>query len=269
MTKDRLQSHVENHFGMSLYDFISCRTKVESLRDYEIANILNVNSSLIGRLRKKFGIKRADGFSRRFRHTYGKDALAKFQEIIEKPDTSLSDVARHFGFSRQYASEVYKKIYEHCYREVRTRKRTAKNRNPNNMERTSKQLREISQIKNDMESLGFPARIVKKKYGYFLATNGFKLAFRHTSAHRSVGHRKYFHVTNFKGAADFDYDFLIVLCIYREDSTYFVIPRDVVPKHCVSLIPQAGPDESKYSRFKDAWHFLGHETPDTKGEVVS
>ena len=46
MTKDRLQSHVENHFGMSLYDFISCRTKVESLRDYEIANILNVNSAM-------------------------------------------------------------------------------------------------------------------------------------------------------------------------------------------------------------------------------
>jgi AraC-like DNA-binding protein len=230
---------------------------VKSLRDYETAKILNVNSALTGRLRKEFGIKRVDGFSMRFRHTYGKDALAEFQEIIEMPDTSLSDVARHFGFSRQYASEVYKKIYGRCYAEARRRKRMAREREAKNMGKMPKTLRDISEIRNKVESLGLAARIVKKKYGYFLTTNGFKLAFRQTSTHRSVGHREYFHVTNLKGAADFDYDFLIVLCICGEDSTYFVIPRDVVPKHGVSLIPRAGLDESKYSRFKEAWHLLG------------
>jgi len=89
MTRNSLESHAQDHFGISHYDFIGCRTKVKSLRDYETAKILNVNSALTGRLRKEFGIKRVDGFSMRFRHTYGKDALAEFQEIIEMPDTSL------------------------------------------------------------------------------------------------------------------------------------------------------------------------------------
>ena len=38
--------------------------------------------------------------------------------IIESPHSSLADVARHFGFSREYARQVYKNIYGHPYTKV-------------------------------------------------------------------------------------------------------------------------------------------------------
>ena len=128
MAKQSLQRHVEGRFGMRLDEFIRYAHQVELRNDAETADILNVNSALIGRLRKKFGIKRADRFSRRFRTTYGEDALEVFHEMIERAHASLSDVAGHFGFSRQYASDVYKKIYGRRFREARREQRMAKNR---------------------------------------------------------------------------------------------------------------------------------------------
>jgi len=64
----------------------------------------------------------------RFRTTYGEDALEVFQEMIEEPHASLSDVAGHFGFSRQYASDVYKRIYCRRFREFRRERRMAGDR---------------------------------------------------------------------------------------------------------------------------------------------
>lgn len=123
MAKRNLETYVKERFGMELYEFIKYKVEVESLYDYEIANILNVEGAFIGRLRHNFRIKRSNGFSRRFDRTYGLGAVEKFKRMIESPDNSLSDVARHFGFSRQYAWQVYKKIYNCPYTETYTRKK--------------------------------------------------------------------------------------------------------------------------------------------------
>jgi hypothetical protein len=32
-----------------------------------------------------------------------------------------------------------------------------------------------------------------------------------------------------------------------------------MPKYGVYLLPEASPGESKYARFKEAWHLLKHE----------
>ena len=255
MVRGSLQNRVEDHFGMSLARFIGYHTQVESLCDYEIAELLTVNTALIGRLRKRFGIKRADGFLRRFKGTYGEDALERFREIIQQPHASLSDVGRHFGFSRQYASELYKKIYGRSYREIRQREREATNRNLKEMSKKPKQLKQVLMMKGKMESLGLAVRVHKKEHGYFLATNGHKVAVRFSATYRLRGRREYFQVTNLKGAARFDYDFLIVGCIRGADQAYYVIPRHAVPENGLSLMPQANA-KSKYSRFRDAWHLL-------------
>jgi hypothetical protein len=123
MTKNDLEAYVEDNFGMDLHEFIKHKVEVKSLYDYEIANILNVEAAFIGRLRNNFGIKRADVFSRRFERTYGLGAVETFKKMIENPDNSLSDVGRHFGFSRQNARHVYKKIYYRPYTEAYKRKR--------------------------------------------------------------------------------------------------------------------------------------------------
>jgi hypothetical protein len=122
MTKDELADYVEDHFGMEVYEFIKYKVEVESLHDYEIARIMNVKPADIGRLRRNFGIKRANGFPRRFERTYGVGAIETFKRMVEAPGNSLSDVARHFGFSRQNAWQVYKKIYNRPYTEVHQRK---------------------------------------------------------------------------------------------------------------------------------------------------
>ena len=128
MAKRNLETYVKEHFGMDLYDFIKCKVEVESLYDYEIAHILNVEASRIGPLRKSLGIRRSNGFSRSFEGRYGKGAVDRFKKMIENPNNSLSDVARHFGFSRQYAWQVYKKIYACSYTEAYKRKRFEKKR---------------------------------------------------------------------------------------------------------------------------------------------
>lgn len=128
MAKRNLETYVKEHFGMDLYDFIKCKVEVESLYDYEIAHILNVEASRIGPLRKSLGIRRSNGFSRSFEGRYGKGAVDRFKKMIENPNNSLSDVARHFGFSRQYAWHVYKKIYGCPYTEAYKRKQFEKKR---------------------------------------------------------------------------------------------------------------------------------------------
>jgi len=61
-------------------------------------------------------------FVERFERKYGKGAIAIFIGIIEKLSSNLSDVARAFGFTREYARHVYKKIYGVPYSEMRQAK---------------------------------------------------------------------------------------------------------------------------------------------------
>ena len=130
MTKrDLVETYVKEHFGMDLYDFIKYKAEEESFYDYEIASLLRVTPGLVRNLRNTFGIKRSNGFSRRFEGRYGKGAVERFKKIIEDPKNSLSDVARHFGFSRQYAWQVYRKIYGCPYTEAYKRKRVEKGKN--------------------------------------------------------------------------------------------------------------------------------------------
>jgi hypothetical protein len=121
--KNNAAAYVQDHFGMELFKFIKLKVEAESLHDYEIAKILNVQASYVGRLRRSFGIKKADGFPRRFERRYGLGAVETFKKIVENPDKSLSDAARHFGFSRQNAWQVYTKIFKRPYKEAHERKR--------------------------------------------------------------------------------------------------------------------------------------------------
>ncbi len=60
MTKVELEHYVEQRFGMGLYEFIRQKAEVDTLHDYEIAHLLNVHQSRICKLRRDYGIKRAN-----------------------------------------------------------------------------------------------------------------------------------------------------------------------------------------------------------------
>jgi len=121
--KTKLESYVQVRFGTDLYEFIKQKVQVDELYDREIASLLEVKDSRITKLRNAYGIKRATGFPRRFDRRYGKGAVEEFKKMIENPTSTLDDIGRHYGFSKEYARQVYKNIYGYAYTEAYKRKR--------------------------------------------------------------------------------------------------------------------------------------------------
>ncbi len=115
--KTILESYVEVRFDTDLYEFIRQKVQVDKLHDYEIASLLDVSDSTIRELRNAYGIKRANAFLRRFERRYGNGAVERFKKMVENPNSTLDDIGRHFEFSREYARQVYKKIYGMLKRE--------------------------------------------------------------------------------------------------------------------------------------------------------
>ena len=88
------------------------REKIQygSCSDQELAEILDVHPSTVSRWRNRFNIPPADKFEKRFRKKYGKDSIEIFKKMI-RDESSLQKIANHFGFTREYARQVYNKIY--------------------------------------------------------------------------------------------------------------------------------------------------------------
>ena len=126
MTKEDLEIYVKGRFGTDLCEFFKQKVEIESLYDYEIADILTVKRTFVGQLRKEYKVRRSNGFSRRFERAYGIDAVETFKKMIEDPNNSLSVVGNHFGFSREYARQAYNKIYGRPYTNAYKRKKALK-----------------------------------------------------------------------------------------------------------------------------------------------
>lgn len=90
--------------------FIRDKVEQEGLTDAEIARLLGAGASTISHWRNKLGIKPADKFTRHFRQKYGDHAIDTFHALVENHST-LKEIADHFGFSREYARQVYNKMY--------------------------------------------------------------------------------------------------------------------------------------------------------------
>lgn len=259
MTKTKLHVYVKERFGMDLYEFIKQKVEVDTLHDYEIASILNVSTLSIGRWRKIYEIKKVDGFSRGFKHTYGEGALETFKKVIENPYSTLADVGRYFGFTREYARHVYKKIYGRSYTKAHKRKLVVRKKERfAEKDRESKQMANLIRVAEKIKSMGHIAYITNRGRTYMISTNGYKLCVRYASAPVRLGKKQYFRITTPK-RTNADFDFLICLCRNGKDNTYFIIPSDFMPRSIVTLLPQATPDQSKYARFRDAWHLLMHK----------
>jgi excisionase family DNA binding protein len=154
-SKTKLESYVEVQFGTDLYGFIKQKAQVEGLYDYEIASLLEVSDSMITKLRNAYGIKRVNGFSRRFDRRYGKGSVEKFKKMVENPDSTLAEIGRHFGFSKEYARQVYKRIYGSAYTEAFKKKRlTKKKKGLSERTKRSKQFGDLTEVSKKMKSMG-------------------------------------------------------------------------------------------------------------------
>ena len=155
MNRKKLEVFVKDRFGMNLCNFIKHKCEEESLFDCEIAELLSVSSSFIAKLRKSYGLKKIDGFRKRFENRYGKGAVSQFKTLIEMDDMTLTDAARIFDFSRENARIVYQKIYKHPYT-VRYREKADNRRKKETRirERTMKSM-PISRTIEKMKQMGF------------------------------------------------------------------------------------------------------------------
>jgi hypothetical protein len=258
MTTTQLEMSVKERFNMALCEFMRHKVEAESLYDYELASILNVDGGFISRLRRAFGIKKANGFSRRFESTYGKGAIETFKKIIENPDNALVDVASHFGFSREYARQVYKKVYGRPYTGAFREKILARKRKRLDAKMKTKSFASLMKTIDKMRSLGFVPHMTNKVSASTFFTNGYKLALRSTSKPVFVGRKRYFRISH--GIHPNGHcNFFICLCRNNGKIVHYVIPRHAMPRCGVSLLPEAGPTESKYAKYKEAWHLLTRE----------
>jgi methylphosphotriester-DNA--protein-cysteine methyltransferase len=258
MTKAELERDVKQRFGMGLQEFIKQKAEVDELHDHEVARILRVSSSRICRLRRDYGIKRAKGFYRRFERSYGVGAVKIFKKLIERPENSLTDVGGHFGFTREYARHVYKKIYGRPYTEAYRRKRALKEKKRLAEKRNkSKRAGALMKVGEKMESLGLPYSISYTGNSYTISTNGYKVGFRISSTPTLINKREYFRINNTIRASE-PIDYIVCVCRKGTKDTHFIIPSDTMPKALIALQPDAAPEQSKYAQFKEAWHLLDH-----------
>lgn len=257
MTKKEVQEFIKQQFGMDLCEFIKSKVYDEKLYDYEISKILNVSKGLVSNLRKLCGTKKADAFTRRFDLIYGQGALERFKRLVEDTDNSLSDVARSFSFSREYARQVYEKIYGHPYTTIH-RKKVAARRKRQFLEKTgkSKQARILNQMIQRLRSKGISCRVPDQGSRRVILANGYKLILRFSSRSITLGRKQYFKI-NYTKTPHADCDFFVCICDSGAESDYYIIPRTFMPKCTLSLSPQAEAGESKYAQFKEAWHLLG------------
>jgi len=166
--KKQMETYVKERFGTDLHEFLKDKVENELLYDREIGKILNVEPDYVVKLRSAFGIKRTNGFSRRFERKYGPGAEETFRTMIKNLDVSLSDLARFFGFSREYARQVYEKIYGFPYTEAFKKKQLTRRKNRLTISKTPKRLELLMKVKVKMESLGLASHIGNIGGQYFL-----------------------------------------------------------------------------------------------------
>jgi hypothetical protein len=260
MTRAKLEKYVKERFRKGLDEFVKQKVEVDTLHDYEIASILNVSKSRICKLRRDYGIKRANGFSRRFERVYGNGAIERFKKIIERPDTSLTDVGRHFGFTREYARHVYRKVYGRPYTAAYKRKRLQmQKKRLAEKRRISKRVDALMNVGEKMKSIGLPYKIINKGNAYTILSNGYKLGLRISSKPTIIGKKRYYRINNAM-RANGPMDFFVCICRNRSKDTHFIIPSNAMPKALIALSPESTPNQSKYAQFKEAWHLLYPKT---------
>ena len=254
MITERLEPYVQKKFGLSVYEFMKQKVEAESLYQYEIADLLNLDVKKVGQLSRHFGLRKKNGFKRRFNLKYGKGAVNVFKTMIENTENSLSDVGRHFGFSREYARQVYENLYGYTYTKTYKRKQSEIKIHRSALKRKAK-ISYMREVIEKMTALGIDAYIIKEDFLYRIGSSCFRLDIRISAKPSDVGGKQCFRIA-YEEAYIADCDFVIFICKSEEKRIHFIIPKEFIPKSGICLFPEDGRRVSKYSKFKEAWSLL-------------
>lgn len=244
-------------FNMTIEDFMKQKVEDDGFFDREIADILNVSIPTVRKLRKQYGLKKVDPFFRQFERTYGPGAVRRFKDIIEDSSSSLADVGRHFGFTRENARRIYKKIYGFPYTEAFKKKILLRRLKADSLKVSSNRRMHVKKVKDKITTIGLgPAIVVEAKSHVLMTNNNLSVAVLYNSNLRQIRNKKYFYVSAISKQRQCC-DFFILSYVNNDDSGYFIIPNKCIPKEGTMIAISPNNTNGKYTRFKDAWHLLG------------
>jgi hypothetical protein len=256
MKKMHLEARIKTLSNGSAEDFIRHMAEVRRLTDREIADIINVSIPTVRKTRKRYRIKRGDASLRRFEERYGPDAVQRFKSIIEEPRSSLADVGRQFGFTREYARQIYRKIYGFPYTETYRNKIALRRLEADSLKFSSGRLLHLKDVKDKIGKMGLNPRILIKSGSHILMTNNnHAVAVICASKPRRTKNTKYFPVPKLSKQRQ-ACDFFVLTCLNNGDSIYYIIPSEVMPKKGALIPVSSNNGNNKYSMFKDAWHLV-------------
>lgn len=256
MTRTELEHFVVKRYAMSLPDFITMKKQQEALFDYEIAALVNVSPWQIAKLRKRYGIKRGDAFLRRFESKYGVGAVQQFKALAVDVDASLADIGDYFGFSKEYARQVYRKLFGHPYTTAYRRKLDKRRKQAGFNRQIAKRIRRIQDVIDLMRSHGINGRIVNKGRGvYRIRCNGYQIALKHSTHPLKIDNRLYYRFSNHDNYRLKD-DFNICCCWTPGEKKYYVLPKNRTPRTCASICYDPNSILGRYEQYKDAWFLL-------------
>jgi hypothetical protein len=207
-------------------------------------------------LRKQYGMKRPDSFSKRFETTYGPGTIQRFQDIIEDPSKSLADVGRSFGFTRENARQVYEKIYGFPYTEAHRQKVLDRRSEADSLKYSSRRFMHLKAVKEKLTAMGLAPTIVFEGNVYLLVTNNnLKVGVLYNEKLRQIGSRQYFAVRPIHKQKQ-KCDVFILTYFHKGVRGYYIIPHRYIPKDGTMITVSADDTNGKYTRFKDAWDVL-------------
>ncbi len=260
MQISQLETRVNEKFNMNLGEFIREKVEEEKLYNFEIARILDVRTPIIKRLKQIHKIKKPDKYKERFENKYGKGSIDTFLKIAEDPYSSLADVGRHFGFTRENARILYRKICGFPYTSTRLKKRMLRDKLDGGSKAglKAKQPPFVSRIIERAKSLGLSLEIPVNGNQRNILVNGYNVNCKVSCRKNSVNKNKFFSISPTK-IKNNDCDFFICVCRDHENDIHYIIPYNFMPKNGAS-IPIGPPSQhrkgSKYFQFRESWNLL-------------
>lgn len=256
MKKTQLESFVKRSFHMTVRDFMKQKVEKDGLTDREISHILHIHWSIVGNLRRQFGLKKPHPFFRHFERSYGPGAVRRFRAIIEDPSTSLADVGRSFGFTRETARQIYQKIYGFPYTEAYRQKLLHRRSKPDSLKFSSRRLIHLKTVKDKLTTMGLDPTIVVQGNSHLLVTNNnLRVAVFYNAKLRQTGTKKYFAVKALHKQKQ-GCDVFILTYLDKGVRGYYIIPNRYMPRQGTLIAISADDTNGKYTRLKDAWHLL-------------
>ena len=256
MRKMHLKAHRETATDTALEDFVRPTVDVRGSPDRDSADTYKVRLPTVSWRRKRYQRKSVGSPLGLFEQRYGPDAVKKFQSIIEDPCSSLADVGRQFGFTRENARQTYEKIYGFSHTVTHKRKILLRRLKADSLRFSSGRLLHLRRVKEKIATEGLAPTILIEARSHLLVTNNnVRVAVVSASKLRRVKDKKYLQVTILsrqRRACDF-----LVLSYYNNgESMYYVIPGRVMPEKGTTIPVSSGDVKSKYSMYRDAWDLL-------------